>query len=179
MFDKVLAINNILIGLEACLKLEASADMKTEETVNAAIERLENTYAVKFDTDVFTLAEENQLYMDQLSIFMRDLQQALCMLSFFTDLKLHHKNLAVTLSDVNYLGYTKQHLMTSLSYLQDADLYKLHVKEVMEPFMHTLNTIPMCTVKRLFHIMLVLYKLGVEEGVSCVARLLYIGGLVV
>lgn len=179
MFDNKLSINNVLIGLESCLKLEASADMKTEETINAAIERIENTYAVKIDADIFTMAEENQLRTDQLSILMRDLQQALCMLSFYTDLKLYHKNIAVTLSDVNYLGYARKQLMTSLSYLQDDEEYPLHAEEVMQPLMLTLDNVPMCTVKRLFHIMLVLYKLGVQEGVACVARLLYLGGLVI
>lgn len=179
MFDSMVSINSVLLGLEAALRIEMDPSKKTKENVDAAIERLENAYVVQFDRDVFSLIEESQLMSDKLTIFLRDIQQALCMLSFYTDLKLFHKNIPITLSDTNYLGYAREQLLTALRYLQDSDESKKHSESILVPLEHALDNISMCSVKRLFITLLVLNRLGIKEGVACVARVLYLGGLVI
>lgn len=179
MFDNMVSATSVLLGLEAALRIEMDPNKKTKENVNAAIERLENAYVVTFDRDVFSLIEESQLMSDKLSIFLRDVQQALYGLSFFTDLKLFHKNIPITLADTNYIGYAREQLLTALQYLQDENEYAKHADSIMAPLENSLDNVPMCSVKRLFISMLVLHRLGISEGVSCIARVLYIGGLVI
>lgn len=177
MLDNIIAFNNILVSIEGTLKIEAS-EASVKEIIDAAVERLENAYGVTFDRDIFTLQAVNQLTADSINLLLKDIKQCLAELSLFISLKLYHKNLGLSLADVNYLGYAKNQLLTALKYLQDKSLSDQHIKEVITPFYTTLNNISMCSVKRLFIIMLMFYRLGIPEGVSIVAQLLYIGGLV-
>ncbi len=179
MFDNMVSANSVLLGLEAALRIEMDPMKKTKENVDSAIERLENAYVVTFDQDVFSLMNESQLMTDKLSIFLRDVQQALYALSFYTDLKLFHKNIPLTLADTNYIGYAREQLMTALQYLQDENEASKHADSIMTPLENALDNVPMCSVKRLFISMMVLHRLGIQEGVACVARVLYIGGLVI
>ena len=100
------------------------------------------------------------------------------MLSLYLQLKLFHKNMGITLADVNYLGYAKKNLLTSLKYLQDETQYKKHREAIVSSLSNTLNNISMCSVKRMFICLLVMDRLGISEGVAIMAELLYIGGLV-
>lgn len=178
MIDNMLSINNILVSLEGTLKLEASSDLKVSEIIDAAVQRLENTYAITLDRDVYAIQEENQLTADYIDSLLRDVKECLAQLSLYIEMKLFHKNLGLTLSDVNYLGYSKTQLLTALKYLQDKDEYKKHGAEVIQPLCNTLNNISMCNTKRMFIIMIMLDRLGITEGVAIMAQLLYLGGLV-
>ena len=177
MFNQDIAINELLVSIESVLLLEYRADQKVEDTLAAAIERLENTHALRLDRDVFTIMHESELMFNNLSVFMRNLKTALSALSFYTDLKLFHKDLPITLSSVNYLGMDRQELLNALRNLQDTSQYAKHANDIMPPIANALDQIPLCTVKRMLCIILLLHRLGVSEGVSVMARLLYIGGL--
>lgn len=179
MLDNNMSLNSILVSIEGTLKIEHTEDTKVDDVLLAAKQRLENAYGTVFDKDVFSLQSENQLVADDIDILLKNVSQCLSQLALYIDLKLYHKNLAITLADVNYLGYSKEQLLTALKYMQDVDEYKKHHEEVTKPLHNTLNAIPMCTVKRLFVVMLMLDNLGITEGVSIVAQLLYIGGLIV
>lgn len=179
MYNDTVSLNSVVVTLENVLCIEIDSNMNTRETVDAAIERIENTFSVSFTKDMFSLMEESQLVGDQLSIFARDLKNALANLSFYTDLKLFHEDLAITLADTNYLGYARDQLLTALRYLQCKGEYHKHADEVVEPLYSALDNILACTVKRLMTIILVLHKLGVEEGVAAVTRIVYLGGLVI
>ncbi|MCM1215087.1 MAG: hypothetical protein NC548_11270 [Lachnospiraceae bacterium] len=178
MFDTDVSLSNILVSMEGVLKIEYTEDGRVEDTIQKAIERLENTYGTTFNTDVYTLQRENQLTADNINLFLRDIRVVLEQLSFFIGLKFFHKNFAITLSDVNYLGYAKSQLLTALQYLQDDKLAVAHHDEIIKPLYNTLNNISICATKRLFVNMLMLDRLGISEGVSVVAQLLYLGGLV-
>ena len=179
MIDETLSTSEVLVSLETALKVELAPDTRVVDLVEAAVNRLENTYNVEFNKDIFTLMEESILVSDQLSLLMRDIVSALSRLSLLTDLKLFHKNIAFNLADINYIGYDRNQLLTALRYLQDKDMYRKHADELMPPLYEALNNIGMCTAKRLFILLLMCHRIGVDEGVSCLARLLYIGGLVV
>ena len=45
MFNRDISLNELLVSLESVLLLEYREGMKTEETLDAAVERLENTHA--------------------------------------------------------------------------------------------------------------------------------------
>ena len=178
MLNNSISLNEVLLSCESTLKLEYSADASVDETIKDAIDRLENTYQVTLDKSVFDIANESQLSADNINLFLRDVKQCLANLSLFFSLKLYHKDFDVFLADVSYLGYNKNQLLTALQYLQDKSFYKQHRDTIINPLANNLNTnVSMCTIKRLFIILLMFDKLGIPEGVSCVAQLLYIGGL--
>lgn len=178
MFDNDLSVNEILVSLESVLLLEYQPDMRTDDIISAAIERLENSKGIKFDRGLFELIELSELNFNQLSLLMRDLKTALSQLAFFTDMKFYHKNLAVTLSSVNYLGLSREELLNALKYMMDVHKFQKYHTNIIPPIKDALNQVPLCTLKRLFVCLLMLYQLGVYEGVAVVARLLYLGGLV-
>lgn len=178
-FDNDISFNGFLTSLESTLSLEMQSEQTVQEIIDAAVIRLENMYACTLDADLFTIQGENALVADNISHLLRDLQMCLCQIAFYTNLKLYHTNMAITLSDVNYLGYSKAVLLTSLKYLQYEKEAESHREDIIKPLYNTLNNITMCTVKRLFISMLMLDRLGVYEGVAVIAQLLYTGGLVV
>lgn len=178
MLDDRISFNKVLVSLESTLKLEVMGDNTTQQTIDNAVANLENTYHCTFDRDVWLLMGESQLSSVSLSQLVNNLQQALAELSLYIELKLYHKNLAISLADVNYLGYAKEQLNSALKYLQDVKLAQPNRQEYIKPYYTTLNNIPMCMVKRLVIVMLMLDRIGVYEGVAIVAQLLYLGGLV-
>ena len=178
MLDNNIGMSNVLNGLESALKIEYPADMRVENVIDSAIRALESSYACTFTKSIWDLQSETQLTSNDLNMLVRNINTALSQLSLFIQLKLYHKNIPFTLSDVNYLGYAKQQLMTALSYLQDEREAATRRKEIIQPLTDTLNSISMCVIKRLFCIMFVLDRLGVYEGVAIIAQFLYMGGLV-
>lgn len=179
MFDTDLSFNSILTSLESTLSIEMTSGATVADIIQDACNRLENTYACKLDKDIYTLQSESQLVASNLDLLLKDLQQCLAMLSFYLNLKLYHTNMGITLADVNYLGYNKERLLTDLKYLMYETEAKKHSEDIIPPLYDTLNQIAMCSVKRLFVSMLMLYRLGVYEGVAIVAQFLYVGGLVI
>lgn len=179
MLDNQISLNNILVSFEGTLKIEHLEEARVEDCIRDAIARLEETYGTKLDKSVYALMDENQLTADNLNLFLRDIKACLEQMSLFIQLKLYHKNFAVTLADVNYLGYAKKSLLTALKYLQDATEYTRHRDDVITPLYNTLNNINMCSIKRMFVVMLMFDRLGIDEGVAIMAELLYLGGLVV
>lgn len=178
MFDNTVSLKNVLVSLESTLKLEYQPEQKVEDIINVAVANLENACGgCTFDKDIFSLQGENQLVDNHIQLVLKDLQQCLAMMSFYIELKIYNKNLATLLSDVNYLGYGKDKLLTSLRYMQDAAQYTMYRDEVITPLYNALNNVPICTIKRAFIIMLMLDRLGVSEGVGIMAQFLFLGGL--
>lgn len=178
MLDEMKSVNNTLVSLEGTLKIEPRPDERIEDTIQHALDNLSNAYGCTFDKDVFTLQSENQLNADNINLLLRDVVACLADMSLFINLKLFHKNLAITLSDVNYLGFAREQLITSLKYLMDESTCKQYVGDIIPPMTSALNNISMCSIKRMFTILLVLEKLGIYEGVAIMAQILYMGGLV-
>lgn len=178
MFDDGLSVQKVLISLEGVLQLEAVNESTVSEVIDAAVNRLENKFNITLDRDIYTLQRQNQLTADNIDVFLRDLIASISSLSLYNQLKLYHKNISFTLADVNYLGYSREQLLTALRYMQDKTEFKKHRDTIINPLYETLNNIPICSTKRLFIILLMLDRLGVTEGVAIVAQLLYLGGLV-
>lgn len=178
MLNNDISLTKILVSCESTLKIEYSAEGTVKETIDDAVARIENVYQITLDKSVFDIMLESQLNADNISPLLRDIKQCLADLSLFLNLKIYHKDFDMFLADVNYLGHDKRELMNILKYCQDKKLFKQYSENIIQPLSNTLNNISMCTVKRLFIILLMFDRLGVVEGVSIVAQLLYLGGLV-
>ena len=157
MYDNQISLNNIII--------------------NRSISLLENKYNVTFNKTVYELQAENQLVADTLNRLLSELGVCLEKLSYYTLLKYYHKNLILSLADVNYLGIGKKDLITSLQYLMDDTNAKRYKGQILPTIQLALNNIPVCPIKRLFTVILVLDRLGIDEGIACICNLLYMGGL--
>lgn len=178
MLDDNISLNGILVSIEGVLRIEHTEEARVNNTIDDALDRLENNFGTKFDKDIYPIQSENQLSAENVNLFLRDLTTCLQNLSLFIQLKFFHKNIGITLADVNYLGYSKKQIQTSLKYLQDEALYKQHHDDIIPPLFNTLNNINMCSIKRLFIIMLMFDRLGITEGVAIVAQLLYMCSLI-
>lgn len=176
MFNKELGINALLVALEGTLKLEVT-DATVDEIIATAVQNLENSYNFTLDKDIFTLRDESIATTDNINKLLRNIKQSLAEASLFIQLKAFHKDLVISLADVNYLRYAKAQLMAALETLQDVDLYKEKGEEIVTPLYKVLNNISMCSVKRLFILLLMFHRIGVAEGVAIIASLLYMGGL--
>lgn len=179
MLNDSISFNNILTSLEGTLMIEVTGDMRTDEIIQAAIQRIENAYVIELDRDVYSIQSESQLMASNVDGLLKNVQQCLAQLSLYINLKIYHADLGITLADVNYLGYAKEQLLTALKYLMFETEYKKHHDDIITPLYNTLNNISMCSVKRMFLILLMMDKLGITEGVAIMAQLLYLGGLVV
>lgn len=178
MFDNDISLNKILVSFEGVLKLEVNSESRVDDILKEASERLENMYNITLDRDLYAIQAENQLTAERINKLLHEVQLCLEQLTFYVKLKEYHKNPPISLSDVNYLGFAKVKLMTCLKYLRDDELSKQYRNVTIPPLRDALNNISICTVKRLFIIMLMLDKLGVDEGVMVVADFLYLGGIV-
>ncbi len=176
MFDEKMSLNNIIINFESVLLIEYD-EQSVDVIVDRTIRLLEDHYNVNFNKTITELQAENQLTADTLNKLVTDIGVCIEKLTFYTMLKYYHKNLVLSLSDVNYLGMGKKDLITALQYMMDVDYQKRYKDQVLQTISLALNNIPICPIKRLFIIILVMDKLGVDEGISCIANLLYMGGL--
>lgn len=179
MFDNNISLQSILTSMESALSLEMSGELKTADLVNNAVERLENQYACTLDRDVYSIQSENQLMADNINLLLRDVKQCLAEMSLYISLKMFHMNMPISLADVNYLGHDKEQMLTELQYLMYEREYKKYAEEIIPTLYVALDNIGMSSVKRLFITMLMLYRLGISEGVSVLAQVLYLSGLIV
>lgn len=176
MYDKNMSLNNIIVNFESVLSIEYNED-SVDSIISKSIDILENKYNVTFNKSIYELQAENQLVADTLDKLLSELRVCIEKLSFYILLKFYHKNLTISLADVNYLSVGKVDLIKSLRYLMDVDSQKINKGNILPTLQLALNNIPICPIKRLFIILLVLDILGVDEGVAVITYLLYLGGL--
>lgn len=177
MIADLMSIDNILLSFENTLKIEYD-ERETHKIITSAMNRLENAYKVHMDKDLYDLQAQNLLVAENLNVLLSQICECLKALSLYIDISMFNVSIGISLADVNYMGFGAPELLTALKYLQDKSLYDRR-GTIIEPITSALSHIDMCTIKRLFIILLVLEKLGVKEGVCVVARFLYLGGLVV
>lgn len=177
MLSDQFSIDQILLSFESVLKIEYN-ERETYRVIQGAITKLENAQGITIDADLYTLQARNVLASDNIDMLLSQIADCLKSMSFYTDLVMFNRSIGISLADVNYLGFARDELITSLQYLQDKVLYEKR-EVLIAPITQAVSNIDMCTIKRLFVIMLVLEHLGVKEGVSVLARFLYLGGLVV
>lgn len=177
MIADLMSIDRILLSFESTLKIEYD-ERDTHKIITSAINKLENAYKVHMDKDIYELQAQNMLVAENLNVLISQISDCLKELALYIDISMFNTSVGISLADVNYMGFGSPELLTALKYLQNKSLYDQRTT-IIEPITAALSYIDMCTIKRLFIILLVLERLGVKEGVSVVARFLYLGGLVV
>lgn len=176
MLKDYLTLDSILMSFESVLKLEYD-DKDTRKLLDSAIRKLENAYGVTLSDTLYTIQAQNMNVAENIESLIKQVMECTKTLSLYINVSLYNQSIGVNLATVNYLGFDKQVLKTALKYLQVSDLYEEGTKSI-EAIMGALNNTGMCSVKRLFLIMLLLMRLGITESSAVVAQLLYLGGLI-
>lgn len=179
-------LQNCLLSFENALRLEYGADpagnaveytaATMSEVIQAAKQRLEDTYQCRLDKPIYTVLMSDRLAQGNLSILMGEVSQCYQQLAAINAGILFTKEPVVSLADVNYLGFTSETLCAALKYFQDRVLYAKHATYVA-PILAALDNVDMCQVKRLFAIMLLLESLGFDDVVAVCAQTLFLGGV--
>lgn len=175
MLSDLFSLQQTLLSFENTLRIEYS-EVDVARVLKAARQRLENAYQCHLDKPVYTVQAENELVSENLNVFVQEISECLKQLAALTSISMFTKKPPISLADVNYLGFTAETLTTALKYLQDRVLYEKRAT-VLPAITGALNNVEMSQIKRLFIVMLVLEDLGIYEGVSACAQLLYLGGL--
>ena len=167
----------VLTQLESTLKLDYSAKT-VREMLEIAKNKLENSYAIKFDKPLYQLQIDNRFVNPAINTLINDIENGLKSFALIYSLSMYDRNFSQTLHDINYCGYSRQKFLINLKYVQDIDLYDKR-GSFFELIEAALDNIPMCQVKKMLIIMLMLAKLDMREGVALIAQYLYIGGVAV
>lgn len=175
MLREFISLENILQAFENTLYIEY-LEPDVENIIKSSIARLENAYKVRFDTTLEELQTRSNLVSDSANILISQIVECLKQLSYLTQLTIYSKSVQFDLAEVNYLGFAKEQLKVSLRYMMDDNLSDVS-KSAMDSIQAALSNIDVSNIKRLFTILLMLNKLGVDEGVAIVANYIYLGVL--
>lgn len=177
MFKDDVNISNILYSFESILRIDYE-QLEIDKIVNNSILKLENAYATKFDMPLYELQIKNRFINSSLTELVQQLEAATKDMALCLQLSLFHKTFSATLQEVSYLGFNRNELLKALKYLQDVDYYGEHTSFFYK-IVQSMDSVQLCTVKKLFIIMIILEKLDVQEAVSVIASYLYAGGVLV
>ena len=177
MLIEDVSLKDILTSMEAVLEIEYS-DIPASEIVDNALKRLESNYNIDINGDIYGALAANKLIADDVNRLLSKITQCLKDMSYYILLVVYSKNVPICLGDVNYLVIGRVYMNNALQYLQDADYCKAHGDDTIASLCSAVDQVQVCYITRLFVCMFTLYKLGLQEGAGIIARLLYLGGLV-
>lgn len=173
MIRDTIVLPDILTALENQLRIE-----HTEQDIGQlrlqTRQRIEASFGIQISTRITEVS--NGLVNDSITSFLAQLTESLKSLSLLMAISLYDKKYSETLADVNYLGFSKQSLLTSLKYLQDEKMYARR-QDFFPDLVRSIGKIDYSRIKRLLIIMVILEDLGVEEGVAIIAMYLYSGAV--
>lgn len=174
MLKDMVDLNTAILSFESVLKIEYE-ETDTVRVISSSVTKLENAYGMRIGCkSLYDLQIENVNLADSVQNLLMQILEATKTISFLFMGGMFNHDIPVSLSTVKYLGLGKTALCSILRYFQNSNEYYL-ARNAVKQIEIGLDGIDMCTVKRLFIILLVLDKLGVEEAVSVLAQYLYYG----
>lgn len=177
MFRDDISLSNVIYGFESTLRIDNSL-VEINKIITNSIAKLENAYAVKLDKPLYEVQLNQRFNNAAITELVGQIEECCKNFSAIVLLAMYDKVFGETLQSVSYLGFERTELLKALKYLQDNDYYEEH-STFFYKIVNAMDTIPVCMVKRLFVIMIILEKLDVREGVSMVANYLYSGGVMI
>lgn len=169
-----ISVTDILLSFSNTLRIDYNIS-DVRELVEKSISQLENILHTKITSDLYTLQAENKYVSKEIDMLLQQITENLKSMSLLTCISMYDKQYGNNLKDVKYLGYSREVLMSYLKYLQDEELYKRR-NEFFDAIVEGVNSIYNCPIKKFFIIMIILERLGIEEGVSIIANYIYLGG---
>lgn len=175
MFREFINANSVLLGCERSLSLDY-AERDIHSILDRTINNIGDNLGLNLsDKSIYDLLGETKVGADTLNIFLQQIGENLKAVAFHITLLLYDRKYSFTLRDYNYLGFSEEHLLTALKYLQDSELYSSR-DTFFDTLIRSSDKLAMCELKRWLCIMAVFEKLGICEGVALIAMLLFICG---
>ncbi len=169
----VVDLSSTLLGFENTLRLNINASIGDQ--IDMAIEELEREWSCSLeDRTILELREENPLAADLIDVFISRITECLKCMAYVLNTSAFYDQYGQTLRDVNYLGFDREKLQTSLYYLCHFRIYN-NKSVFFDSLIEAASRLEVCEVRRLMAIMAVLDRLGYYEGVGVIAQYLYIG----
>lgn len=174
MLRNSVSLSDVILSFGNTLRIDYNLT-DVREIRDESIRQLENIFHVKIDKSLYDLQSENKFVSKEVEMLLQEIVENLKSMSLLLSISTFDKHYGNSLKDIKYMGYDRKTLMTCLKYLQDEKLYKRR-GEFFESIVLGVNSVYMCSTKKLFIIMIILERLGIEEGVSIIANYLYLGG---
>ena len=166
-------VNEILMDLERCLNI-TSSDYKepVDIIVTSVKDRLSRQYAIDLSMKV------NEIQQGTGSIDLLVDAITLChgILSGYFHTSRYHKRMDISLTNVNYLGFSTNAMLEFLIALQTYQR-RNDVTEAIEAVKLKVSKTTICNEKRFLVLLIVCYELGFYELTGCIAEILYMGGI--
>lgn len=176
MLSNMADLSTAVLAFETVLKIEYD-ETDTKRVIQNAIRKLETSYGMRIEgMTLYDLQSENINLADNIQNLLMQILECTKTVSFLFQNGMYHHSIPITLSSVKYLGLGKTALQTILRYFQNEDEYYLS-KNTVPQLVLGLDGVDMCTVKKMFIILLVLDQLGVTESVAVMAQYLYYGSV--
>lgn len=176
MLKNMVNLNAVILSFETVLKIEYEEN-DTKRVIANSVRRLETSYGVRIEgKTLYELESDNINLADTIQNLLQQALECTKSLSFLFQCGMFTHAIPITLSTVKYLGLGKEALQSILRYFQNVDEYYLASNAVPQ-IITCLDGIDMSEVKRLFIILLMLDKLGLQEAVAIVAQYLYYGSV--
>lgn len=176
MLSNMVDLSTAVLAFETVLKIEYD-EPDTKKVIQNAIRKLETAYGMRIEgKTLYDLQSENINLADNIQNLLQQILECTKTTSFLFQNGMYHHSIPITLSSVKYLGLGKVALQTILRYFQNENEYYLS-RNTVPQLVLGLDGVDMCTVKKMFIILLVLDQLGVTESVSVLAQYLYYGSV--
>lgn len=169
----IVNLNAILIGLEAVLSI--SVNEPIERQIELSVQELEAQWRVQLGSaTIFELREENNLAAEPIDKFIANVLTSLQGLCYLLSANMFYEDYGQTLKDLNYLGFDRDRLASSMQYLMRQTTYHNRT-QFFESIVTAASRQDSCDIRRLICIMAVLEHIGFAEAVGIIAEYLYVG----
>lgn len=179
MIYSTFGLDNLLTEMEVALKLSGKdyTEASYEVILRNIKQRINREYQIDLNLGkINDVSFETGIYRSAVALFidnMAMIHSKLCAYCHVCRYTLHND---VSLTSINYMGFTEDSMMNTLHLLQRE---KTHVatEEALELMKQKIMTIKTSNEKRLFMLLLITYDFGLYEISACIAEILYLGGL--
>ena len=170
-------LHTIITELEAVLQIDAT-DFE-EHDVDIILlnvkKRIDKNYHIdlstyKVDSDELAMSQ----YRNAVSVFIDNVTRIHGKVCGYGEIARYLTTLQIKVSNINYLGFTKEDLKAALIAMQRKVTQPM-TEEVIKAIKEKLSTVNFCWEKRLFLVLVISYDLGFKELTAAIAEILYVG----
>lgn len=171
-------VDEILRNLEANLLIDAKdyEEKDMSAVLSNVRKRIERNYQIVLGNSKMTDDEiTTSPYRNEIVNFIMNLKVIHSNLSGYCHMIRYISSVSINLSNINYLGYTKDNLDAALIALQ-RDTTQVKATDALQSIKSKISTIVNSHEKRFLVCMIVADNLGLGEIVASIAEIFYLGG---
>lgn len=168
---------DIIRELEVAYQIEGEdfEETDTDIVIKRVKQKLGRQYQINIMEFKATAPElEMSQFRNSLSLLIDNITAIHAKVCGYTQIERYTMKSGISLSDINYLGFTEVTLKETLIALQRQDTMPL-AEESIQAIKTKLGTISNCWEKRIFVLLVVSYELGFYEMTAALAEILFQG----